>query len=473
MQESHIFEVEMPDGNILEIDAPANTPQDQIRNRAKQYMQGQEVERALKTQPPKPVLPRALQSPPSPGSSTMDLMMGVNPSELGERFKGVGQSIGNTALAGLQWGQNALGANVTPTPMALQPNTPGQKLGSDLGTAGQYAGLTALTGGASLPAQVATGGVGAGVIAGGAGQDVGVASKIGMAAPIAAVTLGKAVGAVRQYLDDKKYASAIYNKVARVPTGQGGIQAGEGTAFKTDPGRTMADRGVTAWSAPQLKVESERALTGIGDELTAKLRTVTTPMDVAKVVNPQLPQVQAALKEVGVNPAPLTSNDLGNLTKQTEKPIRELLLTAEQAHRFRSALGKYIDWNPNATMNVQVASNPNLPLQITNEELKNSYFAINNMIDATVNGVKPINKAWQEAYLYTRALTDRIEYLHGSQFGMPGSTVTGMVNRYMFSAPATKLAQLLKYAQSVLSSTAPPGAGAAAQGALLGAQPQQ
>lgn len=462
-----------------DVQFPDSMDDEQINVAAKSlYDQSQKIA----TPPPlpgKPALPAGLGpdtgAPVTPTSQLADLTSGVNPMELGERLKGVGQSIANTGMSALQWGQNALGAKVSPTPPALQPNTPGQKIGSDIGTMGQYAGATALTGGASLPAQVAAGGLGSSVIASGAGQDPAVAGTIGMAAPITSAVLGKAVGAARQYLEDKQYGAAIYNKVARVPTGTGGIQAGPGSTFKTDPGRTMLDRGVSAWSAPQLKVESEQALTDIGNELTDKLRTSQTQMDIAKVVNPQLPQVQAALKEVGVDPMPLSPTDYGGgiVTNPTTKPLKELLLTPEQAHQFRSKLGAYIDWNPNATINVQVANNPNLPLQVTNEELKNSYFAINKMIDATVDGVKPINKQWQEAYLYTRALADRIERLHGSQFGMPGSTVTGMANRYMFSAPTTKLAQLLKSAQDAAAANGPAlqGAGAVGQGLIQGTQP--
>ena len=37
MAQRHIFEVEMPDGKILEVDAPVGTPQEQIRARAKKH----------------------------------------------------------------------------------------------------------------------------------------------------------------------------------------------------------------------------------------------------------------------------------------------------------------------------------------------------------------------------------------------------------------------------------------------------
>lgn len=396
---------------------------------------------------------------------------------------GIAQSLAKTPMAAIQWAQDIPNqvsglfggqpvSKVSPTPTWMEANGPEQKLGQNIGAVGQYAGAAALTGGASLPTQVASGGLTSGLIAAGAGQDPSTAATIGMAAPVTSAVLGKAVGSIRQYLNDKQYASAIYNKVARVATGERGIQAGAGATFKTDPGRTMADRGVSAWSSPQLKVESERTLGEIGNELSAKLQTSTVPMDVKKVINTDLPQVQAALKEVGIDPMPVTPNELGGLSMAKAKPMQELLLTPEQAHRFRSALGQYIDWNPAASINVKVANNPNLPLEMANEELKNSYFAINKMIDATVDGVKPINKSWQEAYLYTRALTDRIERLHGTQFGMPGSTVTGMANRYMFSAPGTKFVQLMKKAQAVVAGT-PPAASAIGQGVLQGAQPQR
>src|SRR6266853_1795514 len=99
---------------------------------------------------------------------------------------GAGQAIGNAGMSGLQWLQDiprqvretaaqptimdklryltgstnatdrtAQTSTVTPTTAALQPNTYGQKVGSQLAGAALYALPAMATGGASLPAQVA------------------------------------------------------------------------------------------------------------------------------------------------------------------------------------------------------------------------------------------------------------------------------------------------------------------------------
>jgi hypothetical protein len=62
------------------------------------------------------------------------------------------------------------------------------------------------------------------------------------------------------------------------------------------------------------------------------------------------------------------------------------------AHRFRSALGDRINWNPAVVMEA-------------NDELKDLYFKVGDEIDNTVGpGIRPFNKRCQEALLSQKAL---------------------------------------------------------------------
>jgi hypothetical protein len=109
---------------------------------------------------------------------------------------GLAQSLGRTALAA----KNALSypttGNVTPSPLSLEPANSMQRAGQSLGFGGQAAMLAALTGGSSLPAQVAAGGLGGGLLAAAADEDPRIGGAVGMAAPIAGATVSKIVNAL-------------------------------------------------------------------------------------------------------------------------------------------------------------------------------------------------------------------------------------------------------------------------------------
>lgn len=175
----------------------------------------QDVEAAA----PQPVAPAAKPSL----WQTIRRQVGAEVQPMVEAGKGFLQGAANIPTAGVQWAADiprqiqeaatgeTLPSRVPPTPLALQPRTPMEKLGQMGAGMAAQAGLAALTGGASLPAQVAAGGIGSGLIA--AGTDAGdvgagVASGVGMAAPVIGAATRAAVPMLRKGAQER-IASAI------------------------------------------------------------------------------------------------------------------------------------------------------------------------------------------------------------------------------------------------------------------------
>lgn len=146
---AHIFEVQMPDGSILEIDAPKDTPIAAIKQRAQSHWN------QSRTMPPpgipRPALPEGLQPPSNPAFDPAAMR---GDEALLQRLVGAGKWAGDTAMQGVQWGQNVLGMPVSPTPMDakgreyLAPTNPEQAAGME--GAGYAAAVAPIGKGAQL-----------------------------------------------------------------------------------------------------------------------------------------------------------------------------------------------------------------------------------------------------------------------------------------------------------------------------------
>jgi hypothetical protein len=86
-------------------------------------------------------------------------IMGAAPPELLERVKGLGQSVGQTGLTGINWLASMAGVKPIPMPNVLTAANPNQAIGQQVGQLAQFAALP--TGGATLPVRALQTGIGA------------------------------------------------------------------------------------------------------------------------------------------------------------------------------------------------------------------------------------------------------------------------------------------------------------------------
>lgn len=194
---------------------------------------------------------------------------------------------------------------------------------------------------------------------------------------------------------EKANLAKIYNRAAGVPAGRRGVEVSMSTgAVKTNPGNAMvrANESKTAlgqltdafFAKPnditriQVQAEFNRAGKAIEAELTKAGDSATIQTTI-----PDLPKAHQAIGATG-----LDVSDATGPVKVSMSPI--------EAHRFRSELGDRINWNPDV-------------LNDGNELLKDAWVDLSRKIDGVAKGIGPLNKEWQEAYLYRKAVKHQLE----------------------------------------------------------------
>jgi hypothetical protein len=350
-----------------------------------------------------------------------------------ENVKGIGQAVGNTALAGVQWAEDVprqvrelqqqpdllskvkylLGhtnrgepSTVTPTPPSLQPNTPGQALGRKIGGAGLYTGLAAATGGMSLPAEVAAGGVGSGLIAAGEGQNPRVAAAIGTAAPIAS----RVSNVISSTLRAKDNPARALNATIEVP---------KSVPSQINPGKRLLDEGdinlgrmgVSKETLQKVLTEREKE---VGQQLGQELsRYSSNSINLAGHPGLDTPEAADVLQAMG----------------KSYTPGQPLQMTPAEVHRFRSLLGDKINWSESAPSANDATG--------TNELLKTLYRDSNSAIDQIAPDVKALNAKWADYHIGKNAIGYALRGQARSLPGLPSSTVMGNVRRLGSTAPIT------------------------------------
>lgn len=359
----------------------------------------------LQQQAPKTEPAQAAPVPAAPQQKYTNPLFGGVPTPQGviEGVKGIGQSIGKLAQTKLQWEQDiprqikeALTGTQQPSQVSpplmtstgrevFEPSNSAQRAGNVIGNVGIGAGLAAATGGASLPVQVASGGLTGALMT---PDSPYVGGTVGMAAPIA----GAGIKAAGRYMTDKDVAAKLWNSVAKVKPGREGtaldIGAGE---FKTLPGRAMVGEKGTVGnffraltSKPEaVQQQAAKELTSARTALASELAKSKTPIDV--YANVPIDESGAFKKFADALKA--TDMESANLSS----------LTPTQANALRSDLGNRINWNPNV-------------YNEANEALKETYFGITKNIESKMGAtISPHLKRLQEALLYNKALAHEIE----------------------------------------------------------------
>lgn len=120
---------------------------DPNRARKVQSLDPAKIQRVAEQQPqPQPSTPSGSES-----DIIRQLTVGASPLERRDRLIGAGQTAGKIGLGTMQWFQNALGMDVTPTPVWLEPKNPTQRLGQTITKLAASLAPAAITAGASLP----------------------------------------------------------------------------------------------------------------------------------------------------------------------------------------------------------------------------------------------------------------------------------------------------------------------------------
>jgi hypothetical protein len=329
--------------------------------------------------------PPAYQGPqqPPPEPSMLDRATNQLKGSLGGLAGFARTAIAQPALGALQWGQNIIGAPVTPTPPMLEPSLdPHQQVGETLGKVARTVAPSIASGGAAMPVQAAVG-----AMVGGAESGSPYGAAVGGAVPYVASRGG---AALNQYVKEHELAARVWNKVVGVPGGRRGVQVDMATgATRTNPGRALLDpeksplgqlsEAVFAKPDDVLRVKVEREFGKAGQAIENYLSPQTATFEVGQHLQ-DLPKVRSALAETGL-PTDVT---------------KDIHTNALNLHRLRHNLGKRINWNP-------------VVVTDSNEAMKDAYVALGQELEKNVKGLAPLSKRWQEAFLYRNTLQHKLQ----------------------------------------------------------------
>ncbi len=277
--------------------------------------------------------------------------------------------------------------------------------------------------------------IGPGLAKGLAGVAIG--EGVGALAGAAATRIASKVAATKTAQD---FAARVFNKVANVPAGRQGVRVAQETGeIITNPGnaplRALSAEGATA--AQQLKtaltaqpnkellIKSYGQLQKSGKAIESALEKSGQELDLGNLLPAGIKKVDEALDAAGVvRPTPTPAQPPSTILSPSGQPAiaavpqgaqPPFIVSARKAQQVRSQLGDRINWNPNV-------------LNEANEEMKAAYFNIGDQIEQSVPNIKPLNKTWQEDYLYVKALARQLEKI-GKGSSIPPSfaraTLTG------------------------------------------------
>lgn len=314
-----IYTVTAPDGHDIDIEGPEGATADEVIAQAHALyapiMEARDAQRKA--------YPTSAEQGGPPGQAIQSSF------NLPEIAKGVGQSIANTGLAALQWGQNVVGAHVTPTPPSFQPKNEGQRLGNTVGYVATSALPAAVTAGASLPIQVAAGGLGMGLAAAGANEDPQTASTIGMALPVA----GQLISAA---------GKVIPRKMAQTANEWMGVHP-KWVEHGANPGKRLVDEGILSGTREDIKSQVDDKLEDVGRELQVRLlQGKQSSIDGEAIV---MSALNKATKRIGIGSDPAFQNRLVTTLDDILARTPNLkTLSPADANALKTAIGDSIKW---------------------------------------------------------------------------------------------------------------------------------
>ncbi|HYF37441.1 MAG TPA: hypothetical protein VD994_19220 [Prosthecobacter sp.] len=302
------------------------------------------------------------------------LTAGPNPFELRDRFIGVGKSVLNT-----------LGSTYS-------PSNPNQRVGMEVGQFTQYAAPAMVLGGASLPAQVAVGGLTESLVASGAGQDPETAGYLGMAAPGVARAIPAGIRAVRAGREavTKHVTAPAVNSSMEIPRR---LQSAN-----IDPGRRIIEDKFTGTRQGMLR-HMESQMEQLGPQIEHKL-TMDFPgvrIDGKGIVEAALSNAKKTLL-YGSDPAFHARID--NISKSIQQNYPNLSqLTPLEAQRLKSYIGENINWVDQLGPHESGI----------NDAMSEIYGGLKTAVEKAVPSVKPDMVKWADYEVGSRALKAAIE----------------------------------------------------------------
>jgi hypothetical protein len=384
------------DGEHYEIPHPTDP-----RINIEQYVHGViRAKRAAKaktaTPPPipKPPLPAGLQAPdPAQDAQLKNTMssMGVDPVGQRDSLIGALKSLGKTAQGAVQWGVSAAGLKVPPNLSFLEPSNDQQRAGGAVGTGMQMAGLGMATGGLSLPAQVAAGGVGSGLIAASQGDDPTIAAYAGMGVPIAA----KAAQGIHQLITSKLPARSLNSLIGAHK---------RDLDFGFNPGEQLAKEGITAHNKEELLVKVKALTETAGKDISSKLAAASPNTVIDNASDLVMEPLEQAVKGVGAGSERNFQIQLSERMTAIFRVADELKIdlgkpiTPAQAHALKVEVGKGIKWT-------------GTPYEgEVNQALAGVYRNLNKAIEAVMPGanIKAMNLRYGNLLRATNALEDTV-----------------------------------------------------------------
>lgn len=368
MQED-LIDVEMPDGVIVS-GVPSNITQQELKARYYKYANTDILQQQRQSFP---------TSAEQGGPTGQAIQSSFNPLEIA---KGLGQSIANTGLAGLQWGQNIVGARVMPTPPSFTPKNEGQRVGNTAG----YIGLSSIpaiaSAGTSLPTQIAAGGLGMGLAAAGAGEDPQTMSALGMGLPVA----GRLLGTV---------AKAIPRKMSQAANEWMGVHS-KWVEHGANPGARLANEGILTGTRQEVKEQVEDRLADAGRQLQVKLtqRRFLNNLDTEPLV---MTALNNATKRIGIGSDPAFQARLMNTLDDIVTSAPNLgHMNPSEVNALKSKIGDSIKWS-GAPYEGEI-----------NQVLLEIYGGLNDMVKSNVPGVERVLSRYADLRVAANALKESI-----------------------------------------------------------------
>ncbi len=378
----HIFEVELPDGKILEIDAPKETPQNVIRAKANDYIAQQ-----------KPVYqsprygPQGATAGQVASDQAAEVLKGIPEAVTG--IPGAIKSLGTTAYDALTGKAGKVaqdlggmaGGIVAPFKQAVQgaaevvaPGSQGPQVAPESPEWAQAAraGGTMLAG-AELPDAVS-----------------GLAKA---AAPITGAIgtrLSNAAQQIRAKLNaSQPVTTAELNRWMDIPARE--------VAHGANPAQQLVKEGLVGADKTATHANVKSALGNAGSDLETALKAADQTGITVDAQTPTYDSVAKATKKIGRPREAAFQATLDGIVDDIESRYPNLdKLSPSQAHALKVELGDSIKWSGVGYE------------EPANQAMLQIYRDLNKAIKTNVNGIGPLQDRWGNLYIASKNLAEGI-----------------------------------------------------------------
>jgi hypothetical protein len=268
-----------------------------------------------------------------------------------------------------------------------EPETPAQQIGFAVERAGEFmaasGGAAALTGGASIPAQMAgqAGAAGLTMAAqGGDPADIGIAAGLGAAGPPAAATLNR----VGSFINTRMTPRQV-NSVLGIP------KAALRNADDLGPGARLVDDGIKAAGKDSLMVQVQQNLDDAGQRIQAMLEKSRQTLPTQALDDIVLKPLDDAERAIRQSPEGFQT-ELGRIFDRIAERIPNRPMTPTEAFALKTEIGTGVRWTGAS------ADHP------ANQALMRIYWRLTDAIGDMVPGVRAQQARWGDYFRAQRAL---------------------------------------------------------------------